>query len=207
MASLVIIALCLPLITMIPIQTTDAIELHLNYRYTQYTRQGSFHSSINEVENAYATYEISAVVDLDNLSLVLSDNEVRGYPVWANTSSWSVGDSVPIGDQIMTVMGDSERDGFACWIAELPNGTNVYYSTGFGIFLGTFYHELNSTGVPNFVSETRRIELTFENLDDFYDVEYEFNLDAVLLSAIILEITAIIHLTVMSRRADSLRKS
>ncbi|MFW9888103.1 MAG: hypothetical protein ACFFER_07975 [Candidatus Thorarchaeota archaeon] len=207
MASLVIIALCLPLITMIPIQKTDGIELRLNYQYTQYTRQGSYQSTVNEVENAYVTYEISAAVDLDNLSLVLSDNEVRGFPVWANASSWSVGDSVRIGDQIVTITGDSERDGFGCWIAELPNGTDVYYSMGWGIFLGTFYYELNSTEVPNFVSETRRIELTFENLDDFYNVEYKFSMDAVLLSLIILEIAAIIQLIVVSGRADLLRKS
>lgn len=192
---------------MIPIQTTDGIELHLNYRYSQVTRQGNYHSTVSEVENAYATYDISAAVDLDNLSLVLSDNDVRGFPVWANVSSWSVGDSVRIGDQIVTVMGDSERDGFGCWIAELPNGTDVYYSIGWGIFLGTFYYELNSTEVPNFVSETRRIELTFENLDDFYNVEYKLSIDAVLLSLIILEIAAIIKLIVMSGRVDLLRKS
>lgn len=207
MTSLVVIALCLPLITMIPVQTANGIELNLNYRYSQVTRQGNLHSTVNEVENAYVTYDISAAVDLDNLSRVLSDSEVRGFPVWANVSSWSVGDSVGIGDQIVTIMGDSERNGFGCWIAELPNGTDVYYSLGFGIFLGTFYYELNSTGVPNFVSETRMIELTFENLDDFYNVEYKYSVDAVLLSLIILEIAAITQLIVMSGRADLLRKS
>jgi len=203
---LLIIAFVIPLITVVPIQT-DVIDLQLNYRYRHYTRQGSWDSVVSEVESTYTTYEISAAVDLDNLSLALRDQEVREYPVWVNVSSWSVGDSVRVGDQIVTVMGDSERYGFECWNVELLNGTDVYYSMEFGIFLGTYYYEWNSSGGSYFVSETCQIELIFENLDDFFNVEHEFNSDAILLSLIISEMAVIIWLIEKGERGVLLRKS
>ncbi len=203
MSSLLVIAFVIPIITIIQIHP-DGIDLQLNYRHTHSLQQGSWDS---DTSIAYSNYEISSVAKLDNLSLVLIDMEVREFPVWVNVSSWSLGDTVQIGDQIVTIMGDSERNELQCWVGQLPNGTDVYYSKEFGVFLGTYYHDWDWSGTMYIYSETYKIELTYQNLMDLYRVEYELSFDAILLSFIILELAAIIWLIEKGRGGVLLRKS
>jgi hypothetical protein len=146
------------------------------------------------------------VAKLDNLSLVL-DMEVREYPVWINTSSWSLGDTVQIGDQIVTIVGTSDRNELNCWVGQLQNGTDVYYSRAFGVFLGTYWHDFDFSGMTYIYSETYKIELTYQNLDDLYRIDYAFNFDALILSTIVLESAAIVWLFEKDRGGLSLRKS
>jgi hypothetical protein len=200
--SLIVIAFVIPLITIIQIHP-DGINLQLNYRYTHSLRRGSWDSGTS---TSYTDYEISEVAKLENLSLVLNI-EIRQYPVWINVSSWDFGDTVRIANQTATIMWDSERYGFGCWIGELENGTDVYYSKEFGVFLGTYYHEWDFSDTMNIDSETYKIELTYENLRDLYRIDYAFNFDALIFSTIIIESAVIIWIFKKGWRGLSLRKS
>ena len=203
MPSLVVIAIIIPITTIIPIHP-DGMELQLNYRYTHSVQRGGFDS---EPSTTHSSYEISSVAKLDNLSLVLSDMEVRGYPVWINVSSWSFGDTVLIANQTVTIEWDSERNGLECWMGQLQNGTDVYYSKVFGVFLGTYWHDFDFMGTTYFYSETYKIEITYQNLLDLYRTDYEFNFDAIILSTIIIEAAVIIWIFERGWRGFSLRKS
>jgi hypothetical protein len=202
-SSLLVIAFIIPIVTIIQVHP-DGIDLQLNYRYTHSLQRGSWDS---DTSITYSNYEISSVAKLDNLSLVLIDMEVRNYPVWINVSSWSLGDTVQIGDQIVTIMGVSERNELECWVGQLQNGTEVYYLKEFGVFLGTYHHEWDWSGTTYIYSETYKIELTYQNLMDLYKMEYEFNFDAIILSIIIIESAAIIWLYESGRIGVLLRKS
>jgi hypothetical protein len=201
--SLVIIAFVIPIITIIQIHP-DGIELQLNYRYTHSLKRGSLSS---DTTTTYTNYEIISVAKLENLSLVLNDFEVRRYPVWINVSSWSLGDTVHIGEQIVSIMGTTDRNELECWVGQLPNGTDVYYSRAFGVFLGTYWHDFDFSGMDYIYTETYKIELTYQNLEDLYRVDYAFNFDALILSTIILEAAAITWLIERGRKGVSLRKS
>ena len=193
-ASLVVIALAIPIITIVQI-IPDEIDLQLNYLYTHSVQRGSFDSNTS---TNYASYGFSEAATLDNLSLALDNKEVRGYPVWINVSSWDFGDAVQIANQTVTIEGDSERNGMECWMGQLQNGTDVYYSKAYGIFLGTYYHEFEFIGAT-FYSETYQIQLTYQNLMDFFEIEYEFNIDAIVLSIAIIESAIIIWLVERGR--------
>jgi hypothetical protein len=199
-SSLLVIAFVIPIVTIIQIHP-DGIDLQLNYQYSHSLRRGDSGAS-----TTYADYDISSVAKLDNLSLVL-DMEVREYPVWMNVSSWSLGDAVQIGDQIVTIVGTSDRNELDCWVGELQNGTEVYYSREFGVFLGTYWHDFDFIGMTYYYSETRKIELTYQNLMELYRVEYEFNIDAIVISIIIIESAALIWFYESGRIDVLLRKS
>ncbi|MFX1260500.1 MAG: hypothetical protein ACFFAZ_00300 [Promethearchaeota archaeon] len=195
MASLIVIALAIPIITIVQI-IPETIDLQLNYLYRHSVQHGSFDS---DTGTNYTIYEFSSAATLDNFSLVLSGKEVRSYPVWINVSSWDFGDTVQIANQTVTIEWDSERNGLECWIGQLQNGTDVYYSKEYGVFLGTYYHEFEFIGAT-FYSETYQIELTYQNLMDFFEIEYEFNIDALVLSIVLIEAAIVIWLVERGRR-------
>ena len=153
------------------------------------------------------TYEISVAADLDNLSLVLRNEEVRGYPVWVNVTSWNIADMVQLGNQTLIVRRSSDRYGFYCWVAELEDDTNVYYHKELGIFLGFSYYDANWLGGTSWAWTQRDIDVTYQNIDDFYSVEYMLNFDAVLLSAILVESATLIAHADRMRKGLTLRKS
>ena len=196
MASLIVIALAIPIITII--QTApEAIDLQLNYLYRHSVQRGRLDS---DTSTNYTVYEFSSAATLDNYSLVLSGKEVRSYPVWINVSSWDFGDTVQIANQTVTIEWDSERNGFECWMGQLQNGTDVYYSKVYGVFLGTYYPEFEFIDATSIYSETCQIELTYQNLMNFFKIEYEFNIDAIVLSVVIIEAAIIIRLVERGRR-------
>jgi hypothetical protein len=182
LASLVIIALVIPFITIVIVHAEE-IHLNLSYKYVHVYRQ--FQSdNTNETSE---TYNISVVVSLDNLSLALSGEEFEGYPVWVNVSMWSGGDTIQLGGQEFTILSSQDRHGFYCWVAEDQNGTEIYYHKEFGIFLGSYNWELVRVEDSFLVWETREIYLANQNIDDFNAVQYIYNTDAILFSAILIE--------------------
>ncbi|MFW9888104.1 MAG: hypothetical protein ACFFER_07980 [Candidatus Thorarchaeota archaeon] len=177
-----IIALLIPFITMVRVHSEE-IHLSLTYEYSHFYRQiGS--ENTNETSE---TYNISVVVSLDNLSIALSGEEFEGYPVWVNVSKWSEGDIIQLGGQEVTILSSQDRYGFYCWVAEDQNGTEIYYHKEFGIFLGSYYWFPDWVEGTLWVWETREISLTNQNIDDFNAVEYMYNADAILFSAILIE--------------------
>ncbi|MFX1543730.1 MAG: hypothetical protein ACFFCR_12065 [Promethearchaeota archaeon] len=179
---LLVIALLIPFITMVTVHA-EGIHLDLTYEYLHFYRQiGS--ENTNETSE---TYSISVGVSLDNLSLALSGEEFEGYPVWANVSMWSEGDTVQLGGQEVTILSSQTRYGFYCWVAEDQNGTDIYYHKEFGIFLGSYYWESFWLEDSFSVWETREIFLTNQNIDDFNAVQFMYNTDAILFSAILIE--------------------
>lgn len=180
LASLIVIALVIPLITIQRVHSEE-IELELHYRYEY---------SYRSVDTSYddsATYWISVGATRDNLSLALSGEEVLGYPVWLNVTDWSVGYEILLADTIYTVDSSQERYGFYCWRAGTNDGTHVYYHKELGIFLGSSYFDSNWLGGTVWTWTSRDIDMTYQNIDDFDLVEYVFNPDALLLSVILIE--------------------
>lgn len=161
----------------------EEIHLDLTYEYVHFYNQiGS-----ERMNETIETYSISVGVSLDNLSLALGDEEFRGYPVWVNVSMWNEGDTIQLGGQEFMILSSQDRHGFYCWVAEDQNGTEIYYHREFGIFLGSFYWFPYSAEGTSWVWETREIDLTNQNIDDFNAVEYMYNSDAILFSAILIE--------------------
>ncbi|MFX0056486.1 MAG: hypothetical protein ACFFAX_15455 [Promethearchaeota archaeon] len=188
-----IIALVIPFITMVTVQAEE-IHLDLTYEYVHvYNQIGS--EDTNETSE---TYSISVGVSPDNLSLALRDEEFRGYPVWVNVSMWNEGYAIQLGGQEFTVMDSQDRYGFYCWVAEAQDGTDIYYHKVLGIFLGSYYWFPDWVEGTFWVWETREISLTNQNIDDFNVVQYMYNTDAILFSAILIE--AVIFVIAYDRR-------
>jgi hypothetical protein len=192
-AILLIIALVIPLITISRVHC-DEIQVELHYRY-EYTHRNV---GSEEVTSTSETYEVSVAATLDNLSLALSGEVVREYPVWVNVSTLSVGDTIQLTDQALTIMSSSERYGFYCWEAETHNGTKVYYHKELGIFLGYSYYDSAWLGGTNWAWTGYDIDMTYENLHEFYSVDYVFNSDALLLSLVLIE--SVVVITLLNKR-------
>jgi hypothetical protein len=178
----VIIALVIPFITVVIVHAEE-IHLNLSYEYVHVYRQ---FQSDNTTETS-ETYSISVGVSLDNLSLALSGEEFEGYPVWVNVSTWNEGDTIQLGGQEFTILSSQDRHGFYCWVAEDQNGTEIFYHKEFGIFLGSYYWEPVWMEDSSWVLETREIYPLDQNLGDFNAIQYVYNTDAILFSAILIE--------------------
>ncbi|MBN2230395.1 MAG: hypothetical protein JW779_12470 [Candidatus Thorarchaeota archaeon] len=168
------------------------IELSLVYKHTHST----FDSTLGwRGEEEYIPVSIN--VSNNTLPEVLGSEDINGFPLWANTSTWEVGLLVTVGDHILNITGNqSIVHNLACW-SGIEEGEEVFYSKDMGLFLMWMFYQEGGAFPGNYWIDSEEYFITSDNLDDL-DATY-IRIEGYLLAGILVELAIIIGLVALLR--------
>ncbi|MFW9769913.1 MAG: hypothetical protein ACFFEM_13910 [Candidatus Thorarchaeota archaeon] len=165
----------------------NVIELTLKYSHQEanYSSDDGWNTLVDET--IVRTYFTS----LNNMSRILSNETIAGYPLITDVSDWRIGFSVNIRGHTGYVDSDMQDSGHNCWIVSIDDYNSVYYDKDWGLLVEKRYSRVVYFGsVFDIEREIIEYTLTDSNLEDFGS--YYISLDGWLFSGILVQIVVVI---------------